>query len=76
MFKRRRNLGVALSFTGACEESVAGVDYWITKILVERGGWYTLEKDYRIRKFSAQSKEGYSVLPGTKIGTVISDLFF
>lgn len=75
MFKRRRNLGVALSFTGACEESVAGVDYWITKILVERGGWYTLEKDYRIRKFSAQSKEGYSVLPGTKIGTVISDLF-
>ena len=39
-----KNLSVVLSFTGACEESIAGVDYWITRILVERGGWFKLEK--------------------------------
>lgn len=27
-----KNLSVVLSFTGACEESIAGVDYWITRI--------------------------------------------
>ncbi len=69
-----KNLSVVLSFTGACEESIAGVDYWITKILVERGGWFMLEKNYVRRRLRARRKEGYDVLPGTEVGTVISDL--
>lgn len=69
-----KNLSVVVSFTGACEESIAGVDYWITKILVERGGWFMLEKNYVRRRPGAGRKEGYDVLPGTEVGTVISDL--
>ena len=69
-----KNLSVVLSFTGACEESIAGVDYWITKILVERGGWFKLEKNYDRRRPISWRREGYDVLPGTEVGTVISDL--
>ena len=71
MFRRKRKkLSFGLSFTGACEESVAAVDYWIAKILVERGGWFRLERNYSIRK----PAERYRVLPGTEVGAVISDL--
>lgn len=69
-----KNLSVVLSFTGACEESIAGVDYWITRILVERGGWFKLEKNYERRRPGSWRREGYDVLPGTEVGTVITDL--
>lgn len=62
-----KNLSVVLSFTGACEESIAGVDYWITRILVERGGWFKLEKNYERRRPGSWRREGYDVLPALKL---------
>lgn len=68
-FRNRRSYCRLSNLSLFPEKRLLGVDYWVSKILVEQDGWFLLERSYDGNGYAA------GVFPGTGIGTVIEDLF-